>query len=145
MPPEFYNWIKIFHVFTVISWFSGIFYLPRIFVNLAQVPADSRAERERLLGMADRLYGFMLPLAIMAVLSGLFIMMAYHIGLTDGWMHVKLLCVALIIGYHHGCGRLLKKFQAGNNTRSERWFRVFNEVPVLLLLVVLTMVIAKPF
>lgn len=145
MGTDIYLWTKTFHIVMVVSWFAGLFYLPRIFVNLAQVPADSTAERQRLLGMANRLYNFMLPLAILAVISGLFIMMGYRIGLGDGWMHVKLTCVALIIGYHHGCGRLLRRFERGESRRSERWFRVFNEVPVILLLIVVIMVVLKPF
>lgn len=145
MGTEFYLWTKTFHIVMVVSWFAGLFYLPRIFVNLAQVPDDSVAERDRLLGMANRLYNFMLPLAILAILSGLFIMMAFRIGLGDGWMHVKLACVALLVGYHHGCGRLLRRFEQGQSQHSERWYRIFNEVPVILLLIVVAMVVMKPF
>ena len=87
----------------------------------------------------------LLPLATLAVLTGLVRYVGIGIGMGAGWMHVKLTCVLLLIGYHHGCGRLLKKFAAEQRSHSERWFRVFNEGPVILLLIVVAMVIIKPF
>ena len=87
----------------------------------------------------------LLPLATLAVLTGLVLYVGFGIGMGAGWMHVKLTCVLLLIGYHHGCGRLLKKFAAEQRSHSERWFRVFNEGPVILLLIVVAMVIIKPF
>ena len=87
----------------------------------------------------------LLPLATLAVLTGLVLYIGFGIGMGAGWMHVKLTCVLLLIGYHHGCGRLLRKFADGQRSHSERWFRVFNEGPVILLLIVVAMVIIKPF
>lgn len=145
MSTDVYLWTKIFHIIMVTSWYAGLFYLPRIYVNLAQVPVESKAERDRLIGMSRRLYRFMFPLATLAVLSGFFIMFGFDIGTTGGWMHVKLTAVALIIGYHHSLGRLLKKFETNQQNRSETWFRVYNEVPLLLLVIVVAMVILKPF
>ena len=136
-------WIKAFHIVFVASWFAGLFYLPRIFVNLAMVPADSIAERERLLLMAHKLYRFMLPLAVLALASGLWLWLGY--GITGGWMHAKLSLVLLLIGYHHACGRLLKKFAAGTEMRNHIWFRFFNEAPVLMLVAVCILVVVKPF
>ncbi|MGE0798161.1 MAG: CopD family protein [Lautropia sp.] len=139
--------VKTLHLIFVISYFAGIFYLPRIFVNLAMVPAGSTAERDRLLGMARRLLRFMMPLAVIVLASGLWLWLAVGIGKGpgSGWLHAKLALVVLLFGYHHGCARLLRRFEAGGNTRSDRWYRVFNEVPVLLLALIVVLVVFKPF
>jgi putative membrane protein len=136
-----YPWIKAFHIVFIASWFAGLFYLPRIFVNLAQ--ETNPAATERLLGMARRLYRFTGILAIPALLLGLWLWLGF--GIKGGWLHAKLALVILVIGYHHACGSLLKKFERGANTRSHKWFRVFNEVPVLLLIAIVILVVVKPF
>lgn len=138
-------WVKSLHIVFVASWFAGLFYLPRIFVNLAQV--DDTATTERLLLMARRLYRFMTILAIPALGLGLWLWLGYGIGKGpgNGWMHAKLAIVVLLIGYHHACGSLLKKFERGANSRSHTWYRWFNEVPVLGLLAVTILVVVKPF
>jgi len=138
-------WIKSLHLVFVISWFAGLFYLPRILVNLAE-ESDATAV-ERLILMARRLYRFMSLLAVPAVVFGLWLWLVYGIGKGpgNGWLHAKLLLVLLVIGYHHACGSLLKKFEHGRNTRSAKWLRWFNEVPVLLLLLIVVLVIVKPF
>ena len=140
-------WVKSFHIVFVTSWFAGLFYLPRIFVNLAMVAPDSTAERQRLLLMAGKLMRFTTFLAVPAVVFGLWLYLGYGIGRGpgNGWMHAKLAVVALTIGYHHACGRLLRKFVEQRNVRSHRWYRWFNEVPVLLLLAAVILVIVKPF
>ena len=138
-------WIKAFHILFVISWFAGLFYLPRILVNLAM--ENDAATTERLLLMARKLYRFMTILAVPALALGLYLWLVIGIGKGpgNGWMHAKLTCVILLIGYHHACGSLLKKFEQGANKRSHVWFRWFNEVPVVLLFLVLIMVVVKPF
>lgn len=138
-------WVKSFHLLFVISWFSGLFYLPRIFVNLADETGP--AATERLLLMARRLYRFMTILSIPAVLLGLWLWLGYGIGkgAGNGWLHAKLALVILVIGYHHACGSLLKKFETNRNTRSQKWYRWFNEVPVILLLAIILLVVVKPF
>lgn len=140
-------WVKAFHIVFVASWFAGLFYLPRIFVNLAQVPADSTAERERLLLMAGKLMRFTSILAVPALGFGLWLWLGYGIGQgpASGWLHAKLVVVVLVLGYHHACGALLKKFRRGENRRGHVWFRWFNEVPVLLLLAAVVLVVVKPF
>ncbi len=140
-------WIKAFHIVFVASWFAGLFYLPRLFVNLATVPADSHAERERLLMMARKLYRFSSLLMIPALVLGLVLWLYYGIGRGPGnhWMHAKLLLVVLVIGYHHACRSLLRKFEQFTNVRSERWFRVFNESAVLLFVAIVVLVVVKPF
>jgi len=140
-------WIKAFHIVFVASWFAGLFYLPRIFVNLVSVPADSHAERERLLLMARRLYRFASLLMIAALALGLVLWLYYGIGRGpgNGWMHAKLALVVAAIGYHHACRSLLRKFEQFANRRSERWFRVFNEAAVLVFAAIVVLVVVKPF
>ena len=138
-------WIKSFHIVFVASWFAGLFYLPRIFVNLAMVPTESLAERARLLLMARKLLRFTTLLALPAVGFGLWLYLGYGIGMGNAWMHAKLAVVLLVIGYHHACGRILAKFADNRNTRSHKWYRWFNEVPVLLLLAAVILVVVKPF
>ncbi len=137
-----YLWIKTFHIVFITSWFAGLFYLPRIFVNLAD-EKNSEANH-RLLGMADRLFRFMTILAVPAVVLGLTLWLYFGIGAGDVWVHAKLVFVILVIGYHHACWSLLKKFRAGVNTKSGVWYRWFNEVPVILLVIIVTLVIFKP-
>ena len=136
-----YLWIKAFHIIFIASWFAGLFYLPRIYVNLAQ-ETDASATT-RLLGMARRLYRFTSMLAIPALLLGLWLWLGFDI--KGGWLHAKLALVLLAIGYHHACGSILKKFEAGVNKRSHSWFRWFNEVPVVLLALIVILVVVKPF
>jgi putative membrane protein len=134
-------WVKTFHLLFVISWFAGLFYLPRILVNLAM--EDNETSYARLLLMARKLYRFMTILAVPALVFGLWLWLGY--GISGGWMHAKLVLVILLIGYHHACGSLLKKFEQKRNTRSHVWFRWFNEIPVLALLATLILVVLKPF
>ncbi len=134
-------WVKTFHLLFVISWFAGLFYMPRILVNLAM--EDNETSYARLLLMARKLYRFMTVLAVPALVFGLWLWLGY--GISGGWLHAKLVLVVLLIGYHHACGSLLKKFEQKRNTRSHVWFRWFNEVPVLVLFATLILVVLKPF
>jgi putative membrane protein len=138
-------WIKAFHIVFVTSWFAGLFYLPRIFVNLAMVPAGSHAERQRLLLMARKLLRFTTLLAVPALALGLTLWLGYGIGRGAGWMHAKLAVVALVIAYHAVCARLLRQMERGSSARSHVWFRWFNEAPVLLLVAAVVLVVVKPF
>ena len=140
-------WVKSFHIVFVASWFAGLFYLPRIFVNLAMVAPGSAAERDRLLLMARKLMRFTTLLMVPAVGLGLWLWLGYGIGWGpgNGWMHAKLAIVVLVLAYHPACGVQLRQFVAGTNHRSHRWFRWFNEAPVLMLLAVVVLVVVKPF
>jgi protoporphyrinogen IX oxidase len=140
-------WIKALHIVFVTALFSGVFYLPRIFVNLAMVPVDSVAERNRLLLMARKLYRFMHILGGIAVALGLVLYLGYGVGRGpgNGWMHVKLVLVVVLYAYLGVCGSLLKRFERAEPTRSHVWFRWFNEVPVLLLAAIVVLVAVKPF
>lgn len=137
-------WIKAFHIIFVASWFAGLFYLPRIFVNLAE--ETQPAALERLLGMARRLFKFMTILAVPAIGLGLWLWQGYGIGNDgSGWMHAKMSLVFVTAGYHHLCLIMLREFEAKRNTRSGRFYRWFNEVPVVLMTGMVLLVVLKPF
>ena len=140
-------WVKSFHIVFIASWFAGLFYLPRIFVNLAMVAPGSVAERDRLLLMARKLMRFTTLLAVPAVALGIWLWAGYGIGWGPGnaWMHAKLALVLVALGYHHACSVMLRKLAAGSSQHSHVWFRWFNEVPVLLLLAIVVLVVVKPF
>ena len=135
--------VKVLHLWLVVSWFAGLFYLPRIFVNLAMVEADSVAERDRLLLMAGKLYRFVTPIGLLAVASGLWLWLGF--GFSGGWLHAKTTLVVLLLAYHAYCGRLLHRFRTGRNTHSHVWYRWFNEMPVLVLLAATYLAVVKPF
>lgn len=133
--------VKALHIIFVVSWFAGLFYLPRLFVNHAMV--EDAPTRERLALMEHKLYRFMTPLGILAVVLGFWLWFGYGFG--GGWLHVKTALVVGLIAYHLYCGRLMRDFAAGRNRRSHVWYRVFNEIPVLVLFVVVFLVVLKPF
>jgi putative membrane protein len=137
-----YLWIKTVHIVLVASWFAGLFYLPRIFVNLAL--ETEPAAIDRLLLMANKLYRFMTILMIPALALGLILWLYYGVGQQGLWMHVKLLIVLVLVGYHHLCKRLLKAFERGENVRSHVWYRWFNELPVIGMFAAVALVIIKP-
>ena len=138
-------WVKAFHIVFITSWFAGLFYLPRIFINLAM--ETNAAATDRLLLMARKLYRFMTLLSVVAIGLGLWLWLGYEIGRGpgNGWMHAKLAVVLLIIGYHHACGAFLRKFERGQNQRSHKFYRYFNEAAVLLFITVTLLVVVKPF
>ncbi|MDR2689576.1 MAG: CopD family protein [Azoarcus sp.] len=139
----FYYTFKILHLLFVISWFAGLFYLPRIFVNHAMT--EDAATRERLTLMASKLHRFVTPIGVLAIVFGLALWITFSPMYVGGWLHAKTALVAGLAVYHIWCGRLLRDFAAGRNRHSHVWYRVFNEIPVLVLLVVLVLVVAKPF
>jgi putative membrane protein len=140
-----YLWVKAFHIVFVASWFAGLFYLPRLFVNLAMVAPDSHAERERLLLMSRKLYRFSSLIMVPALVLGLWLWLGYGVGMGNGWMHAKLALVLGAVGYHHVCRRMLRTFEQLANKRSHQWYRVFNEVTVLLFTATVVLVVLKPF
>ncbi len=136
-----YLWVKSFHIFFVVSWFAGLFYLPRLFVNHAM--AKEPAEIARLTLMEGKLYRFMTPLGVLALLFGLWLWFGF--GFSGAWLNIKVALVVLLIAYHLYCGQLVKQFAANTNQRSHVFFRWFNEFPVLILLAVIILVVVKPF
>lgn len=143
LSPTLYPWLKAFHIVFIASWFAGLFYLPRIYVNLAM--ETEPAATARLLLMAQKLYRFMTILMIPALALGLWLWLGYGVGQGSLWMHAKLGLVLVLVGYHHVCKRLLKQFERGDNVRSHVWFRWFNEMPVLGMFAVVILVVVKPF
>jgi putative membrane protein len=134
-------WVKAFHIIFVVSWFAGLFYLPRIFVNHAM--ATEPAEIARLKLMEHKLYRFMAPLAVLALVFGTWLWLGYGFG--GSWLYLKLLLVTGLVAYHLYCGRLVKIFAADQNHRSHKFYRFFNELPVLILTAVTILVVVKPF
>ncbi len=133
--------VKILHIVLVTSWFAGLFYLPRIFVNLA---LDAQLDvQNRLIIMAKKLYRFTFLLAHLATLSGLWLW--YVSGYKQGWVHAKLALVVLLWVYQFFCRRYLKQFEEKRNTHTHVYYRWFNEVPVLILVLLIYLVVAKPF
>jgi len=133
-------WIKSFHIIFVTSWFAGLFYLPRIFVNLAM--STEKVELDRLLLMSHKLYRFVTPIAYLSLGTGIWLWLGY--GFAGMWLNIKLSLIVILIAYHHYCGHLLTQFKQGKNTHNHVWYRVFNEIPVLLLIPVVILVTVKP-
>ena len=133
-------WIKAFHIIFVVSWFAGLFYLPRLFVNLAMATGED--ERARLLLMSRKLYRFVTPIGALALVFGTWLWLGY--GISGVWLHIKLMLVLFLIAYHFYCGKLLKEFERGSNIRSHVWFRFFNEIPVFILMAIVILVTVKP-
>lgn len=134
-------WVKAFHIIFVVSWFAGLFYLPRIFVNHAM--ATEPAEIARLKLMERKLYRFVTPIAWLALGLGMWLWLGY--GYSGGWLHAKLFLVLLLVAYHYYCGRLVQRFAADMNTHGHVFYRWFNEIPVLILMAVVILVTVKPF
>lgn len=140
-------WVKAFHVIAVICWFAGLFYLPRLFVYHCQANAEQDHKgSERFKIMERKLHrAIMTPSMVIALVLGLWMLAdrwdTYFKAAT--WMHIKLALVILLMGYHDACGRFVKKFATDSNTRSERFFRIFNEAPVLILVAVVILAITK--
>lgn len=139
-------WIKAFHIIAVICWFAGIFYLPRLFVNHAMV--EDAATKERFCLMEKKLYRFMTPFMLFTLGFGTWLVVEG--GFWEGfrfhhWLHVKIALVLLLCGYHGWMGTVVKAFAAGKNTRSHKFYRVMNELPVLILFAVVILVVVKPF
>lgn len=133
-------WIKAFHIIFVISWFAGLFYLPRLFVNHAMITEAATSERLQL--MERKLYRFMTPLGLLALLSGIWLWLGYGYG--GAWLHIKLALVATLVVYHLYCGHLVKVFAGGHNRFSHVFYRWFNEFPVIILFIVVFLVVLKP-
>mgnify|MGYP003113227375 CR=1 FL=1 len=137
-------WLKAFHVFFMVAWFAGIFYLPRIFVNHAE--SNEPLVQHHFKGMERRLLYFVTPFAIFTVVFGIAIIAQYGYAwfVAAKWLHIKISLVVLLLIYHGYCFKLVKTFAADKNTRSGKFYRIFNEVPVVILFVVIVLVYLKP-
>lgn len=139
-------WVKAFHVIFMVTWFAGLFYLPRLFVYHAA--ADDQASRERFKIMERKLYyGITTPGGLATILFGLWLLIGYDWTAYShsGWLHAKLLLVGLLIVYHLYCGKLMKDFARDQNRHSHVFYRWYNEFPVLILVGCIILVIVKPF
>jgi putative membrane protein len=137
-------WVKALHIIFMVTWFAGLFYLPRLFVYHAM--AEDSASVERFKIMERKLYfGIMAPGAVLTIAFGLWLWLGWFQGALGAWFHAKLALVALLVGYHLWCGKLLADFRHGRNTRSHVWYRWFNEAPVVVLFAIVILVVVKPF
>jgi len=136
-------WLQALHIVFVVTWFAGLFYLPRLFVYAAENPDGSRFEMLKV--MQRRLLGITHIGGTLAVVFGVGVLIVEPFHLTQGWMHAKLALVAGLIAYHVVCARLVGIFARGANRRSSRWYRFFNEVPALFLILIVVLVVVKPF
>ena len=136
-------WLKAFHIVFVVTWFAGLFYLPRLFVY--HVTATDAPGLERFVIMERRLFGIMTLGGTLAALFGVAMIVAAPGYLAFGWLRVKLVLVAVLIGYHLWCHRLMVALRTGTNHRSERWLRLFNEIPALLLIAIVGLAVVKPW
>ncbi len=138
-------WVKAFHIIFMVAWFAGLFYLPRLFVNHAM--AEEEAVKARLTVMEGKLYRFITPWMLLTLIFGFWLLFDYAWAAYANmlWLHVKLLLVALLVGYHFFCGKLVRDFANGNNRHSHVWYRWFNELPVLVLFAAVILAVVKPF
>lgn len=136
-------WVLAFHIIFVVAWFAGLFYLPRLFVYHAGSPDVISSERFKI--MEHRLYYFiMTPAGILATLFGIWLLYFNWQNLTAGWMHAKLVLVAILWVYHLYCGRLLYQFKHEQNRLSEKFYRFFNEIPTVLLIAIVILAVVRP-
>jgi len=140
-----YLWLKAFHVISVVAWFAGLFYLPRLFVY--HVGAEDEVGRARFRTMESKLYRvIMRPSMIATVVLGLtLLVIGWSAFAPTAWLWLKLTGVVALLGYHHYCGRIIRALAADQSPHSERFYRIFNEVPALLLIVIVVLVVLKPF
>jgi putative membrane protein len=134
-------WIKSLHIIFMVTWFAGLFYLPRLFVYHAM--SDDRPSIERFKVMERKLfYGIMTPGAVLTIVFGVWLWLSY--GFSGGWLHAKLALVAVLIVYHLYCGKLLADFKHDRNQHGHVYYRWFNEIPVVILIAVVILVVVKP-
>ena len=134
-------WVKALHIVFMVTWFAGLFYLPRLFVYHAMAMDAPSIERFKI--MERKLYfGIMTPGAVLTVIFGLWLWLGFD--RTGGWLHAKLTLVAVLVAYHAYCGKLLIDFKRDANRHSHVWYRWFNELPVLLLLAIVILAVVKP-
>ena len=135
-------WIKAFHIIFMVTWMAGILYLPRLFVYHAM--AEDQVGKDRFKVMERKLFlGIMTPGMILTLISGMYLWLGY--GFSGGWLHLKLILVATLIAYHFWCGTTIRLFRTDNNSRSHKFYRVVNELPVLVLVAIVILVVVKPF
>ena len=138
-------WVKAFHIIFMTAWFAGLFYLPRLFVHHALT--QDQATRERLKIMERKLFFFVLPWAVLTLAFGVWMLITYawQAYSQNGWLHLKLLLVVILVVYYVYCGKLMLDFQHDRNQRSHVFYRWFNEASVILLFAIVILAVVKPF
>jgi len=140
------TWAKAWHLIAMVTWFAGIFYLPRLFVYHAMSEDETSNARFKI--MERKLYyGITMPGMVTTLIFGFWMLYdyAWEIYGQSGWLHTKLALIAILVGYHFYCGKLVKDFKYDRNTRSHVWYRWFNEIPVIILIVIVLLAVRKPF
>lgn len=139
-----YEWMKALHVVFMVTWFAGLFYLPRLFVYHAM--RENQPSFELFKVMEKRLFGIMtIGMALTLLFGVVLLVLGNGILFSSAWFQVKLVCLLLLFGYHHACYKIMVKFRNEANTRSHKWYRWFNEVPALLLISIVMLAVVKPF
>ena len=140
-------WVKAFHVIFMVTWFAGLFYLPRLFVYHAMIEPDDERGLARMKVMERKLYAIMTIGGVLTAIFGIWLLIdyAWAVFSGDGWLHAKLMLVAILIAYHLYCGKIVKEFREDKNDRGHVFYRWFNEFPVLILVSVVILVMVKPF
>ncbi len=138
-------WVKAFHIISIVTWFAGLFYLPRLFVYHANTKDD--IGHQRFLTMEKKLYAIMTIGMILSLFFGLWLLSYYPLAALSAmaWLHTKLTFVLLLIGYHFWCGRICHIFRQNANQRSHIWYRFFNEIPAIALILIVVLAVVKPF
>ena len=137
-----YLWLKLLHVFFTMVWFAGLFAMPRLLLNVSQLTVGT-VEYQRLLAMANKLMRCMMPAGVLALLFGLFAVISGQ--MWGGWAHSKITIAVVLLGYHFYSWRLLQDFREGRNHYGQRWYRLYSEVPIVLMALALYLVVFKPF
>ena len=145
MSAGYYPWLRAFHIIFMVAWFAGLFYLPRLFVY--HVGAGDQVSRERFVVMEQKLYRIIMnPAMLITITLGLWMLIiAWPLFAHSGWLWLKLAGVVALLAYHHYCGRLIRAFAAGENPHSEKFYRMFNELPTVLLITIVVLAVVKPF
>ncbi|HMT91886.1 protoporphyrinogen oxidase HemJ [uncultured Thiothrix sp.] len=139
-----YEWIRAFHIIFLVTWFAGLFYLPRLYVYHAM--PENKSSFELFKVMERRLFGIMTIGAVLTAVFGIWmIILSEGVILQMGWFHAKALLLLLLIVYHYFCWRLMQTFRTGENLHSHKWYRYFNEIPGLLLILIVIFAVVKPF
>jgi len=138
-------WVKAFHIIFMVAWFAGLFYLPRLFVNHAM--AETAEAQARLALMEAKLYRFITPWMLLTIGFGIWLLYDYAWAAYSQmwWLHLKLVLVGALVGYHFYCGKIVRDFANNRNQRSHVWYRWFNELPVLVLFAAVILAVVKPF
>lgn len=139
-------WLKAFHIIFMVTWFAGLFYLPRLFVYHTEMPTDDEQGHARFVVMERRLMVMTHIGGTLTAVFGLWLLLGYRSDLLHaGWFHTKMLILLALAAYHYSCSRIVASFRDRSNQRSSRWYRIFNEAPSVGLIGAVLLAVLKPF